>query len=376
MISHLSILLFPALLFAQAPEPGPSIGAGVSGSITINSANCVIGSTCTTPGGTTPSTSATTYYIATSGNDSNPCTVGSKCITLAHVLALIPSIIDHPYIINVADGTYAEGIMFAGYIGGISNLISIVGNSGTPANVIFSGGVNCVGADGGTYTTSACITSSAYLSITGVKFSGTVSRGIFVYDGGHIITNNVQLVGATQYGFEVSLASTAEILGSLLIQNHATGGSGVGIHLNLGAKFIQYDASSITISSPATVLSWGIDINGTGTAYEIHSGTSTSLAVSGSTYGMLVIQGAFTEIIQSFGGTISFSNGSTPANSKGIYVEGGGSVFVNPGTVALTHFTTCLVQDTWGSIAIKATTYSSCGSETSVGNAGSVNVNF
>ncbi len=323
-----------------------------------------------------PSSTVQNFYLATTGNDSNSCLSGSACLTLAHVLTLIPTTLTRPYQINVSDGTYAEGILFQGWVGSISTGVSIVGNAGTPANVVFSGSVNCTGGDGSTYTSSLCNTANAYLTITGMKFTATVTRGLFVYNGAHLITNNVQVLSAAQYGVECSLSSTIEILGTLLVQNFATGGSGVGIHINLGGHVVQYDASAVTLSSPATSASWGIDINGSATTYEIHSGTATSLSISGITFGVLVKQGSFLEVVGSFTGTLSITNVSTPSGSAGIYTEGGGSVFVNPGTFTLTHFTNCLQQDTWGSITIKAVTFSSCGANSSIGNAGSVNINF
>lgn len=97
------------------------------------------GAACGT-GGTTPP--ATTTYIATTGNDSNDCSVGSKCLTLAHAVGLLTgTVLDTTYTINVADGTYAEAPTIDELVTTDKGLLSIIGNTTTPANVVFTGSV-------------------------------------------------------------------------------------------------------------------------------------------------------------------------------------------------------------------------------------------
>lgn len=81
-----------------------------------------------------------TYYVnATTGSDGNDGSSGSPFKTIAHAISLIPQVINHTVTINVADGSYSEGITLSGFMG--EGLVSVVGNTTNPENVVLSGQV-------------------------------------------------------------------------------------------------------------------------------------------------------------------------------------------------------------------------------------------
>ena len=78
------------------------------------------------------------YWVdGTNGSDNNNGSSGSPFKTIAKAVSMIPQIVNHSVTINVADGSYSEGITLTGYMG--SGVISVVGNTTTPANVVLSG---------------------------------------------------------------------------------------------------------------------------------------------------------------------------------------------------------------------------------------------
>lgn len=65
----------------------------------------------------TATTANTTYYVATTGSDSNACTVAAlPCLTITGVLTKIPRIIRHQVTVSMAAGTYTgAGAWIAGF---------------------------------------------------------------------------------------------------------------------------------------------------------------------------------------------------------------------------------------------------------------------
>ena len=75
-----------------------------------------------------------TFYVNPStGNDNNNGSSGSPFKTIAKAVSMIPQIVNHNVTINVADGSYSEGITLAGYVG--KGSITITGNVTTPTAV-------------------------------------------------------------------------------------------------------------------------------------------------------------------------------------------------------------------------------------------------
>lgn len=70
----------------------------------------------------------TTYYVATTGSDSNDgLSSGNAFLTINKALGMIPPILTHTYTINVAAGTYAEVVSISNIMG--TGVIQITGAS-------------------------------------------------------------------------------------------------------------------------------------------------------------------------------------------------------------------------------------------------------
>lgn len=302
---------------------------------------------------------STTYYVSTSGSDNNSClSSGAACATLAHVMGLIPGLVGGAYTINVADGTYAEGINLQGY--GRAQSISITGNITTPANVIFSGSVNCTVGDD-TYTTDVC-NYGGWLALTGVTLTGSVTRGIFSTGHARTLLNSVVVSGTTTIAaIESSLKSTTEINGNVTVSNCAA----QCIYANQNSAFELYKG---TVS---------ITGNGTGqglllkeqSMFDIHGNVALAtaiLTVSNVVNCFYLVEGSqfLNSNSQNFG-TLSCSNTSTPGSSAGIYAGTQSNVLFNQaGGMTINHFSTCIQSDGSAFIAGKNFVGSNCGTAT------------
>lgn len=117
-------------------------------------------------------TAARTYFVATTGNDSNngltagtPFLTVQKAVNVAYGLDFNGQVVT----IQIADGTYAGGVLLSGPAVGQTAPAQLIiqGNMVTPANVVFSF------ATAG----SACLTGTNYAlaTIQGIRFNGTSS---------------------------------------------------------------------------------------------------------------------------------------------------------------------------------------------------------
>jgi len=107
-----------------------------------------------------------TYYINPStGDDDNDGSSGSPFQTIAKAISLIPQIINHNVTINLADGSYSEGISIGSKMGYAT--ITLTGNTTTPADVALTGKINISG-------------NSAYVVISGLETTYTGGDVIYV----------------------------------------------------------------------------------------------------------------------------------------------------------------------------------------------------
>lgn len=132
--------------------------------------------------------SALTLYVDPTGSDSNNCTAAgtAACLTIAGARALVPKLVQHPVIINLAAGTYAGDSIFAYSFTpatvAAGAYISFVGSQTafTVATGTNSGTVTAVGTDSDGYSTVTDATQTwtasdlqgRFLAITGGTGSG------------------------------------------------------------------------------------------------------------------------------------------------------------------------------------------------------------
>ncbi|NMD00282.1 MAG: DUF1565 domain-containing protein [Bacteroidales bacterium] len=132
---------------------------------------------------TTPlfTTAVTTYYVnGSTGNDSNDGSSGSPFKTIAKAISKVPQIVNNGITINIADGTYTEGITLQGRLG--NAFVQIVGNSSTPSNVVLTGQI-------------ALQCNTCYIILNGFKTTKTGGHGFYLVNNpGYIYILNCQCV--------------------------------------------------------------------------------------------------------------------------------------------------------------------------------------
>jgi parallel beta-helix repeat protein len=80
----------------------------------------------TTGAGHGPAATAPTYYVSTSGNDANPCSLASPCLTIAHGLSIL----------NAGDTLYIRGGTYGGANNTIDSQLNTVPSGTSYANAI------------------------------------------------------------------------------------------------------------------------------------------------------------------------------------------------------------------------------------------------
>lgn len=139
-------------------------------------------------------TGSVTYYVATTGSDSNPGTIGSPWLTIQHAINTIHNTIDldgNFVTIQVADGTYGIFAFTTMLVGGNNTSITINGNSVTPSNVLISGA-------GGTGSI-LCTNGALGGTIQNLKITNSAGFGIFV-SGGQVSLGAGIVFGACSAG--------------------------------------------------------------------------------------------------------------------------------------------------------------------------------
>jgi hypothetical protein len=329
MTKLLSFLIASVSLFAQ---PGPGILQPLRTPATLN------------------------YYMATTGNDSNVCSSASKCLTLAHVRTLIPQTHAANYIINVADGTYAETLDLTGfvgtglYVGTYTTSIKILGNTGTPANVVFSGTGICSNLQASFHSV-GCFTGSGKIILSGLTISSALETGVGCF-GGTMEYNKVVITltgGPAQNSRAVNnVGCTYTISGDVTVSGFdtASGGSGASggfcWYDSIGTKGIK-TAGTLTCTGPGTGGSASADGTHGYIAESLQSGLANiagNITISGVQTGVLTSDGGN---FRMFDGALSITNGTTtPTTSNGFEMDNGYISIIAPASVTVDHYTTCL----------------------------------
>lgn len=235
-------------------------------------------------------TANTTFYVATTGNDSTGTglVVGSPWLTVQHAINVLLANYDlagFTATISVADGTYTSPVAISAPFTGAGS-VNIVGNTGTPSNVLFS-------------TTSASavtVSNGAVIGLSGVKLQTTTSgSGVFALNGGKILCNGPLVFGACS-----AAHIFADVLSTITISANYTINGAAPIHWwSEDSSVIFARALTVTLAgTPAfssqfalarTVSAIHCDGNtfsgsATGTRYEADANGVIQTAAAGATY--------------------------------------------------------------------------------------------
>jgi hypothetical protein len=181
------------------------------------------------------------YYVRSDGNDSNnglANTSGGAFLTVQKAIDTVASLDISIYnvTINVADGTYTGAVLVNGpWLG--SGIVSIVGNTTTPANVIFSvTSGHCV----------RCINGGA-ITVSGFEVRTTTSgNGLYAQFSG-VIT----LGSSMRFGACASSHIAADNTGSVYCRSSYTISGGAAAHYNF-ANGSTGDFVAITVTITGT----------------------------------------------------------------------------------------------------------------------------
>lgn len=200
----------------------------------------------------------TPQYVATTGNDtSGDGSSGNPWATIAKALSLIPRTVDQNYVIHVADGTYAEGISIANRISLGEAQIQIIGNSGTPNNVVLSGSITVPGTRGRSSETSTVFVAGIVnVSIVGIKTASTAT-GIDVYVrlGGNLTLQNFHGATATDSGINVEDKGLLNLIDTITFD--AATGTGVNVLWNSTcAIYTSGGTPTMTFKGPSSVTAY------------------------------------------------------------------------------------------------------------------------
>lgn len=182
-------------------------------------------------------TGARTYFVRTDGSNSNDClsnTAGGACLTIQGAIDKAVTIDGSGFnvTIQVADGTYTGNINLKPIPG--ANVISLVGNTGTPANVLLdfstTTGILCGGATSLLrYTINGfklqhntsghnliIAGSGCSLAISNINFGATVGAGnhmLLNFQGSIVISTNYTISGNTNAHAVITQGSILQTAG-------------------------------------------------------------------------------------------------------------------------------------------------------------------
>lgn len=243
---------------------------------------------------------ARTYYVRTDGSDSNDGlsnTSGGAFLTIQKAVNTVYGldIATYNVTIQVADGTYSGAIVCNSQFLG-SGVVTIQGNSGTPANVVLSTGSS----------TTLTAQNSASISIKDLKVTNTSGNGIRATSNATISFQNIDFgsVGASHMlGDDTG--------GVICTGNYSISGGGT-CHMRSASGFVRVSSRTVTLS--------GTPAFSTAFAQSVVAGTITagSNTYSGSATGVRYDVSLNSVINTNSGGANYF-----PGNSAGTTATGG-----------------------------------------------------
>lgn len=181
-----------------------------------------------------------TYYVATTGNDSNDgLTGGTPFLTIQKAISVITGELDigiYNVTISVADGTYTDTVTLLPWLG--SGSVTLQGNTGTPTNCVLSrtGSGNCITAKSG----------QNRWTVTGFSLTTTAGAGSLVE-----VTDCYLILGVMNYAAAVAHQIYVGQQGTVFCsQSYTISGSAVTHYVvEQGAQVL---AASITITLSGT----------------------------------------------------------------------------------------------------------------------------
>lgn len=213
---------------------------------------------------------ARSYYVRTDGSDSNDGLTnnsGGAFLTIQKAVDVVCGTLDIAsgitVTIQVADGTYTTPVVLKHFVG--PGGVAIVGNTGTPANVVIS-------------TTSAnaiSLSMPAFWSLSGIKLQTTTSgSGLYVVSGGVITFSSLNFGVCTLSHMLAAMGGKIYATG-----NYSISGGAMSHVLATSGGTVDYTDRTVTLTgTPAfsSAFAWLSDGLGQLIAYSVtYSGSAT-----------------------------------------------------------------------------------------------------
>lgn len=258
------------------------------------------------PGGRETLVANRTYYVRTDGSDSNDGlsnTSGGAFLTVQKAINTVAAldIATCNVTIQVADGTYTGAITVNGaWLG--SGTVTILGNTSTPANVIFNT----------TFADAVAVTNGGRITVSGMELRTTTAGSCL-----HAQTGGTISVGASvRFGVAANYHMYVEANGTIKIAASYTISGSAGVHWTaLANGIIQAFGNTVTLSgTPA--FSAAFAFAGRASLIECYG-----MTFSGSATGTRYISGENSLIFTNAGGA-SYLPGSVAGSTSngGLYV--------------------------------------------------------
>lgn len=247
-----------------------------------------------------------TYYVATTGSDSNDClAIITPCLTMQNAANIAQRNVDtagFDVIVQLADGTYTSGLNVSRPLVGGGSVI-LTGNVGSPANVIVSPtGAEAITASGSgsvvrltglelrTITSGGCIRSTAYAQVeisTAVRFGACVGAHMQADSfGAVLLTSNYTISGGSVAHFSGINQGRISTAGGITVT--LTGTPAFSVTFASSSVLSTLYVPGITFSGAATGSRYSgnlnsvIFTNGGGSSY--FPGNSAGAVASGAQY--------------------------------------------------------------------------------------------
>jgi hypothetical protein len=281
-------------------------------------------------------------YIATTGNDTTGNgTSGSPWATLAMALSAIPDAPGASVTIHVADGTYAEAVTLRRFRCQSPVLISIVGNTTTPANVVFTGTVSTDDS----FTTGGLVSGQTNVMLQGIKINVTAHLGLVIESHARCIVDRCIVTGTiSRHGIIARDTAFVDFKGNCSVSGYGTAGNyACGIYIMRQSTGVYSAAGTLTITGGGGV-QVGLAAQYKG-EFEVGRGIGSTDWVTGCNITITqVLQGivaSLGSVFQHYSptGTISITNSSTPSGSSACY-SGDASTWSINQAIIIDHFST------------------------------------
>ena len=149
-----------------------------------------------------------TYYVRTDGNDSNDGLANTSVgafLTIAKAISMIPQVVNHTVIINIAAGTYVENVTISGFIG--------------------KGSIELKGSTGATYAMSSIVIKncSIYVRTFRLEFNTTTEIAIDILNCGYVSVAYCKAAGTNAGNYGVKATASNLIISSTEVSNKLYG---------------------------------------------------------------------------------------------------------------------------------------------------------